>query len=161
MTAGYSRLASLMGAHPETAIVRRFGFLNALNLLYLQAELAHLENDLREQAAADAESGHFERSLYSRDWQTLSESGATEDGNPAQWQLVLRVREKLNEYSRCTYPSREVGPPGTHLHLETLGTVWQDMLLTYMRQTRHFTFNRRLPRWALRTSRTLLFSRRG
>lgn len=99
MPAGYSRLASLMGAHPETAIVRRFGSLNALNLLYLQAELTDLENGLHKQAKEDTESGHFERSIYARDWQTLSESVMAEDGNPEQWNLMLRVRDKLSEYS--------------------------------------------------------------
>jgi hypothetical protein len=99
MPAGYSKLASLMGAHPETAIVRRFGALNALNLLYLQAELAHLENDLQKQARVDATSEHLDRSLYARDWQTLWDSAAAEDGNPAQRNLALRAREKLNEYS--------------------------------------------------------------
>ena len=99
MPAGYTRLASLMGAHPETAILRRFGYLNALNLLYLQAELTNLENALQKEAKADAESGHFDRTLYNRDWQSLSESVTTENGNPRQWELMLQVREKLNEYS--------------------------------------------------------------
>jgi len=99
MPAGYTRLASLMGAHPETAILRRFGSLNALNLLYLQAELTNLENALQKEAKADAESGHFDRTLYNRDWQSLSESVTTENGNPRQWELILQVREKLNEYS--------------------------------------------------------------
>lgn len=100
MPAGYSRLASLMGAHPEIATFRRFGALNALNLLYMQAELTDLENGLHKQAKSDAESGHFERSIYHRDWQTLSESLTTEDGNPAQWRTMLKVKDKLSEYSK-------------------------------------------------------------
>jgi hypothetical protein len=40
---GYPKLARHMGASPEIAIFRRFGALNAQNLLYLQAELVHLE----------------------------------------------------------------------------------------------------------------------
>lgn len=99
MPAGYPRLASLMGAHPEMATFRRFGSLNALNLLYLQAELVDLENKLLKQAKTDAESGHFEPSIYHRDWQTLSESMTTEDGNPTQWHTMLEVRDKLKEYS--------------------------------------------------------------
>ena len=99
MPAGYPRLASLMGAHPEAAIFRRFGSLNALNLLHLQAELTHLESELYRQAKADAESGHFERSLYDRDWQTLSQSATAKDANPEQWKLLLQVRDKLRQYS--------------------------------------------------------------
>lgn len=100
MPAGYSRLASLMGAHPEIATFRRFRALNALNLLYMQAELTDLENSLHKQAKSDAESGHFERSIYRRDWQTLSESLTTEDGNSAQWRTMLKVKDKLSEYSK-------------------------------------------------------------
>lgn len=105
--AGYPRLASLMGAHPETAIFRRFGQLNVLNLLYLQAELTNLENSLHEAIKADSESKNFERSIYSRDWQTLQESVTVEGqkcgGDPTQWNLVLQIRDKLNEYSKATY----------------------------------------------------------
>lgn len=102
MPEGYSRLASLMSAHPETAVLRRFGYLNTLNLLYLQAELTNLETSLVEAAKADARSGHLERAVYARDWQSLSESlHATkcDAGNPTQWKIMLHVREKLNEYS--------------------------------------------------------------
>ena len=100
MPEGYSRLASLMGTHKGTAVFRRFGTLNALNLLYLQAELTNLENTLRQQAKADAESGHFERSIYARDWETLSESMAAENQHCPQWNTFLQVRKKLDTYSK-------------------------------------------------------------
>ncbi|KAI1445732.1 hypothetical protein F5Y02DRAFT_98910 [Annulohypoxylon stygium] len=103
MPAGYSRLASLMGAHPEVATFRRFGTLNALNLLYMQAELTSLENALYKQVKSDSESGHFERSIYHRDWQTLSESITAEDGNSLQWQTMLKVKDKLSEYNQAIY----------------------------------------------------------
>ena len=45
---GYSKLASLMGTYSDTLIFRHFGALSAQNLLYLQAELVHLEHELRE-----------------------------------------------------------------------------------------------------------------
>jgi hypothetical protein len=40
---GYPKLSRLMAFYPEVAIFRRFGALNAENLLYLQAELQDLE----------------------------------------------------------------------------------------------------------------------
>jgi len=43
----YSKLASLMGPHPELAIFRRFSTLNAQNLLYLQTELVHPKRKLQ------------------------------------------------------------------------------------------------------------------
>ncbi|KAI0975149.1 hypothetical protein F4678DRAFT_318818 [Xylaria arbuscula] len=101
MPAGYPRLASLMGAHPEMTAFRRFGSLNALNLLYLQADLIGLENELQKQAEIDAASGHFENSIYDRDWRTLSESAKTEGGGSTQWHTVLKVRDKLKEYNQA------------------------------------------------------------
>ncbi|KAK0620693.1 hypothetical protein B0T14DRAFT_567423 [Immersiella caudata] len=114
MPAGYTRLASLMGAHPEMAILRRFGSLNVLNLLYLQAELTNLENELHCAARVDSESGHPDRAEYSRDWETLRNSVADEDGDPTQWKLMLQVREKLVEYNQALLVQHKIaglGPP--------------------------------------------------
>ncbi|ORY15534.1 hypothetical protein BCR34DRAFT_598283 [Clohesyomyces aquaticus] len=98
---GYTKLASLIGSHPELAIFRRFGALNAQNLLYLQAELVHLENRLGKCFKADAESGHIDRKLYDRDWQSLAESGFAPDGNPEQWATALQIRRVLREYNEA------------------------------------------------------------
>lgn len=97
---GYTTLASMMGAHPEVAFFRRFGSLNAQNILYLQAELTTLELKLKELVKADASSGHLDRSCYDRDWRVLSESAQATDGNPEQLRTVLSIREKLKEYSK-------------------------------------------------------------
>lgn len=105
MPAGYPRLAALMGTHPEMTAFRRFGSLNALNLLYLQAELMSLEIKLQKQAEVDTASGHFENSIYHRDWQTLSEPTKTESGKSTQWHIMLEVRDKLKEYSELSRES--------------------------------------------------------
>jgi hypothetical protein len=100
MTAnGYTTLASLMGQHPEIAILRRFGTLNMQTLLYLQAELVNLELKLKRYSNADKDSGHIERTIYDRDWQSLSES-ASGSGHPEQWETVLSIRKVLKEYSK-------------------------------------------------------------
>jgi hypothetical protein len=95
---GYPKLARHMGASPEMAIFRRFGALNAQNLLYLQAELVHLEKKLREFEKRDSQSSEGMKSQYARDWFWLSRS--ENDGNDDQWQTVLAIREKLVEYSK-------------------------------------------------------------
>jgi hypothetical protein len=95
---GYPKLARYMGASPEIAIFRRFGALNAQNLLYLQAELVHLEKKLREFEKRDSQSSEGMKSQYARDWFWLSRS--ENDGNDGQWQTVLAIREKLVEYSK-------------------------------------------------------------
>lgn len=97
---GYTKLASFISSHPELAIFRRFGTLNAQNLLYLQAELVHLENRLKECLKADASSGQIDRTMYDRDWQSLSESTFAPDGNPEQWATALQIRKTLKEYSK-------------------------------------------------------------
>jgi hypothetical protein len=97
---GYSKLASLMGSHPELAIFRRFGTLNAQNLLYLQAELVHLERKLQRCVASDIASGHADRIIYDRHWQSLTESGSRPDGDPEQWETALKIRKLLKEYSK-------------------------------------------------------------
>lgn len=99
---GYPKLAAKIEVLPEVAIYRKFGALNAQNLLYLQAELTSLERDLRDQQIAD----HNERSLdpnvkkykYARSWEWLRESA--DDGSTAQLDLVIKIRETLKEYSK-------------------------------------------------------------
>lgn len=104
MTGGYNVLAHLMGAYPELSVFRRFGALNARNILYLQAELTHLETKLLNAEKADLESGHINRKIYSRDWRTLSESVDALDEDGTQWKIFLRTREKLREYSASCWP---------------------------------------------------------
>ena len=43
---GYAKLSSVMSNDSEFAIYRKFGALNIQNLLYYQAELLGLEDDL-------------------------------------------------------------------------------------------------------------------
>lgn len=98
-TGSYPRLSEFMGLWPEVAIFRRFGALNAQNLLFLQAEIAHLERELqviREQE----EKREDERGLLAqRSWFELSQ--ATEDGEYCpQWAVIQDIRSKLSEYSK-------------------------------------------------------------
>lgn len=92
---GYAKLASLMGNYSEAAILRRFGALRAQNLLYLQAELVHLERQLLECSDLNERSDDPERVAFSKDWFSLAHF---DTGNHEQWQIMLRIREKLKEY---------------------------------------------------------------
>lgn len=51
---GYPSLSQEMGRNPEFAIIRRFGALNVQRILYLQAKLMVLEQQLRRQETVDA-----------------------------------------------------------------------------------------------------------
>jgi hypothetical protein len=74
---GYPKLADYMGQYPEAAILHRISSLNAKNLLYLQAELTHLELKLYDLEAKDNRAEDSNRSFYARDWYWL-ENSATE-----------------------------------------------------------------------------------
>lgn len=101
---GYPRFAGQIELIPETAIFRRFGGLNAQNLLYLQAELAALEEQLHQQQIQDSRSGHPGKSNYAFSWYRLSTS--EDDNDQRQLRLVYRIRETLKLYS--TYESSEM-----------------------------------------------------
>jgi hypothetical protein len=107
---GYRKLAEYMGENPNFAIFRRFGQLNALNLLYLQAELAEMEQLLSAQAAADRASSSAcaqDRALW---FKALSFEEKPHVGHCEQWRLMLRIREVLKEYSTFHESSQEFAP---------------------------------------------------
>ncbi|KAH7064965.1 hypothetical protein B0J12DRAFT_20065 [Macrophomina phaseolina] len=99
---GYPVLARKMGEMPEVAIFRRFGALNAQNLLYMQAELVCLEKRLHKLQAKDAAAPE-PRASYATNWFWLSNSEDQGEGDDdEQWELVKIIREKLKEYSKCS-----------------------------------------------------------
>ncbi|KAI0380112.1 hypothetical protein F5Y04DRAFT_282241 [Hypomontagnella monticulosa] len=94
---GYAKVAQLMATYEEFAILRRFKRLNYQNLLYLQAQIIHLEESLDrlvEQDAIDPE-----RKEHARDWWRLAH-GKGRAGR-AQWRKVCRIRKKLKEYNEA------------------------------------------------------------
>jgi hypothetical protein len=98
LSADYPSLSALMAKHPDMTIVRKFADLNLRNILYLQAELSHLEADLEAIVEEDRTSDDPARQAYGPCWYKLS-SGSLTHGYNFQWQNVLKVREKLSEYS--------------------------------------------------------------
>ena len=93
---GYHKLARLMARDPPLAIFRRFSKLNILNVLYLQAELAELEEDWEKTALRDEESSDG-TDIYSRNWFKL----ATAKGEKSLcWTKFLVLRAKLDEYGQ-------------------------------------------------------------
>ena len=98
-TGGYTRLAEHMGEHANRAVFRRFGQLNALNLLYLQAELVELEREWAGHAAADLKSPLREHQYRAVHLPTLRRH--VPDGESCdQWRTMLKIREVLKEYSQ-------------------------------------------------------------
>ena len=94
---GYPKLAAMMESLPEAAIFRRFGALNAQNLLYYQAELTYLEQKLHTQQHKDKTQGTDSEKKYAVDWYWLVR--ARKYGDATQLDLVLKTRTLLKEYS--------------------------------------------------------------
>jgi hypothetical protein len=92
---GYPQISQLMSQHSEMAIFRRFGNLNRLNTLHLQAELMHLEDKYYKLAEWDEKNSS--RAYRSRDWWSLTQPDR--EGKKEQWETLLEIREKLKEYS--------------------------------------------------------------
>jgi hypothetical protein len=94
---GYSKIARLMALYPEFGILRGFKQLNFQNLLYLQAEITHLEDELRDCVAED--NGRRDRPYNSTDWWSLSHPPEEQEDDHEQWDKVLEIRKKLEKYS--------------------------------------------------------------
>jgi hypothetical protein len=95
---GYPKLAARTEVQPELAIYRRFGALNAQNLLYYQAELVDLEEKLIVQQVQDSQDAKGDKQRYASNWFRLKVSA--KDGDTKQLDLVTRMRETLKDYSK-------------------------------------------------------------
>jgi hypothetical protein len=91
---GYERLARLIGTYPELAIYRKFSCLSAKLLLYKQAELQHLENELRIISQMDTRDSN--KSVYAVSWEAMNE--ASGPGDDLQRQKISEIVEKMDKY---------------------------------------------------------------
>jgi hypothetical protein len=95
----YPKLSSFMTSWPDVAIFRRFGALNAQNLLFLQAEITHLERELQVIRESNALNNDEKGIHGERNWFELSQE--SEDGEPhPQWVVIQDIRDRLKEYSK-------------------------------------------------------------
>lgn len=92
---GYQRTAQLMAKYDEFAIFRRFKRHNYQNILYLQAQVIHLGEELEQLACRDAT--HADRKSYGSEWWALSH-GMGREGKE-QWEKVKALRAALERYS--------------------------------------------------------------
>lgn len=97
---GYPKLAGQMAMLREIAIFRRFGALNARNLLYLQSELTDLEAALMKAEARDSAHPKWEKQAHAKDWYWIEHSVKADDEDAVQYNLMMKIREKLKEYSK-------------------------------------------------------------
>ena len=95
---GYAKIAAFMGEHPEFAMALRFSDINLLNILYLQAEIYGLLEDLRFIEKQNRSSASEDVKQFSLDWYTLANT--LENGRKnKQWEKIEQLRPLLKEYS--------------------------------------------------------------
>ena len=104
--ANYTRLSELIGTHQELAVFRKFASLNAKNILYMQAELIHLQAELENIELENGCSGDAEKAAFQVSFFDLKESSGTK--NDLQWRKVMEIRRNLKAYSLSTIQIRSV-----------------------------------------------------
>jgi hypothetical protein len=98
---GFPSLAAFMSSNSnsETFIFKRFDKLAARNLLYLQSELAYLQDKLDDFDRRDAQPPcDLEVRKCARSWEDFEEMKDTSSKQRARWDLIHRIRETLREY---------------------------------------------------------------
>ncbi|KAI4117629.1 MAG: hypothetical protein LQ338_007514 [Usnochroma carphineum] len=95
--ADYPKFACMIANHGEAAIFRRFDTLNIKNLLYMQAELVHLEAELRQIELEEKSSADPNRTAYPFSVYDLRESACS--GKVTQWTKYLEIQSKLQAYN--------------------------------------------------------------
>ena len=99
LVVGYPTLAGFIGATPELTIFRRFTNLQTQSILYYQAELIYLEEQLRElEVEASNREGSDPKSRFARDWEWLGAIDLNGSLNH-HMTVVLRIRAVIKEYS--------------------------------------------------------------
>lgn len=117
----YSLLANTMAKHPAMQIFRRFSDLNVKSILYYEAELAFLAEELEEVEGKDHQTSDLLRERFEGQWLSLAYGDDTsmpvvgqapsggmiedppdeaENGSRLQWKLICRVRKVLDAYCK-------------------------------------------------------------
>jgi len=96
---GYPKIAARMSLLPETGMFRRFGALNIRNLLYLQGDLARIEEDLVKLEREDSQSATGKKQYYAHSSKLLGNASVLRDGDVKQRELVEKMRDTLHLYS--------------------------------------------------------------
>lgn len=87
----------MIARHGEAAIFRRFDALNIKNLLYMQAELVHLEAELHQIEKDERSSADPSKSLHSISVYDLRDSASR--GLVTQWTKYQDIQRKVQTYS--------------------------------------------------------------
>jgi hypothetical protein len=124
--AGYSKLASFM-TEKHYPTLRTYRHLAVRDLLYLQAELCHLEYKYNSVAKKDAAVSD-ERQYYDRDWLHLKLS-EHRGFCGEQWTVAVEIRAKLQEY--CKFSSFQSSFHGARTKITMTNLLLDSAILQY------------------------------
>ncbi|KAF2689276.1 hypothetical protein K458DRAFT_400068 [Lentithecium fluviatile CBS 122367] len=102
---GYPGLSRFMGPNFDQGlgIFKRFGDLNCRNLLYMQAELLCLDEELRVLTLVDHNGPDSTRATYARNVWNMRK-----DAKSLQWAKILELRWKLNAYNNALLQQAQI-----------------------------------------------------
>ena len=116
---GYPSYAEFISKDRDAAVYRRFGNLNARNLLYMQSELHELERQLEDLDKEDLKDiGNEDAQKAARIWESFS--GGQSEAACARRLLQCKVRGKVKEYCQST---------------ATVAHIWIDTRLSFRRSS--------------------------
>ncbi|KAF1911088.1 hypothetical protein BDU57DRAFT_109835 [Ampelomyces quisqualis] len=113
---GFPSLAAFMShnSNSESFIFKRFDRLAARNLLYLQAELAYLQDRLDELDRVDAQPPYdLEARKCARSWEDFEANKDSSSKQHERWNLMHRTRATLREYQETLIRQSESAALGT------------------------------------------------
>ncbi|KAF9693261.1 hypothetical protein EKO04_008661 [Ascochyta lentis] len=115
---GVPSLAAFMASNSnsESFIFKRFDRLAARNLLYLQSELAFLQEELDVLDGADH--GDVEARKCARSWEDFERVRESDERQRERWELVVRIRVCLKEYQETLIRQSTIAglaPPSTNV----------------------------------------------
>jgi hypothetical protein len=97
---GYPSLAAVIASDSSAAIYRRFDYLSARALLYMQSELCELESELKNLEKADLQNTEIGANEPHRDWSLfqIKSQDQTSDRWRTRMTLAKLIQEKLKAY---------------------------------------------------------------
>ncbi|PWY83386.1 hypothetical protein BO70DRAFT_290488 [Aspergillus heteromorphus CBS 117.55] len=106
---GYDKLATFIAADPGLSFFRRFTKLNIKSLLYYQAEIAILENDLDFIIQDDKDSNDENKLNYPLSVLDLKESvKRAQEEHPTQWLKFQELRDLIEKYTTALSKTRDL-----------------------------------------------------
>jgi hypothetical protein len=104
----YHALANVLSSYADILVLKRFRELQIRNLLFYQAELAHLEQELQEIELKDAQNARVASALINVRWTpAMARKPTTPPPNKTLSSLysekMLQIRETLQNYSKRSF----------------------------------------------------------